>query len=129
MEGGADNAELTRSPGPQARHTPETIGQSSPLGATVCHDGVNFSVFSRGATNIELLFFDHRDDTRPARVICIDPCTNVPPGNGGPCPTRQYPGRIEGSVDPSLPMKCTFEVLPGTQTLGWERKYAARMQD
>jgi glycogen operon protein len=52
-------------------------GQSSPLGATVLPGGVNFSVYSRSATKLELLLFDHEDDARPARVIAIDPTTNL----------------------------------------------------
>jgi glycogen operon protein len=48
-------------------------GQSFPLGATVYPNGVNFSVFSRSASRIELLFFDAEDDVRPARTIQIDP--------------------------------------------------------
>jgi isoamylase len=54
----------------------EPIGRSSPLGATVTEEGVNFSVFSRSATGMELLLFDREDDGRPARVIHIDPATN-----------------------------------------------------
>jgi glycogen operon protein len=48
-------------------------GQSFPLGATVYPNGINFSVFSRSASRIELLFFDAEDDVRPARTIQIDP--------------------------------------------------------
>jgi len=33
-------------------------GSSSPLGATPSPGGVNFSVFSRHATGVELLLFD-----------------------------------------------------------------------
>jgi glycogen operon protein len=51
-------------------------GHSAPLGATVVDGGVNFSLFSRSATGVELLFFDWEDDTRPARVIRLDPATN-----------------------------------------------------
>jgi glycogen operon protein len=51
----------------------DTTSQSSPLGATVYEDGVNFSVFSRHATGMELLFFDREDDKKPARIIQIDP--------------------------------------------------------
>jgi hypothetical protein len=36
-------------------------GSSAPLGASVHPGGVNFSVFSRTATLIELLLFDDRD--------------------------------------------------------------------
>ena len=46
---------------------------ASPLGATVLDDGVNFSVFSRQAKAVELLFFDRADDLKPSRVICLDP--------------------------------------------------------
>ena len=42
-----------------------TSGGSSPLGATVIAGGVNFSVFSKHATGIDLLLFD-RDDDAPA---------------------------------------------------------------
>ena len=38
--------------------------------------GVNFSVFSKHATGLDLLLFDRDDDARPARVIPIDPATN-----------------------------------------------------
>ena len=37
---------------------PITAGVSCPLGATVLEGGVNFSVFSRTATVMELLLFD-----------------------------------------------------------------------
>jgi glycogen operon protein len=48
-------------------------GSSAPLGATVCRDGVNFSVFSKDATHLELLLFDHEYDAQPATVIPLDP--------------------------------------------------------
>jgi isoamylase len=48
-----------------------TIGRSSPLGATIVDGGVNFSLFSRTATAVELLLFDREDDPKPARVISI----------------------------------------------------------
>ncbi|HET8549644.1 MAG TPA: isoamylase, partial [Bryobacteraceae bacterium] len=51
-------------------------GRSHPLGATLVAGGANFSVFSRSADSIELLFFDRVDDSRPSRVIPIDPLTN-----------------------------------------------------
>ncbi|MBI4314358.1 MAG: glycogen debranching enzyme, partial [Chloroflexi bacterium] len=51
-------------------------GQCFPLGATVRGDGVNFSVFSRNATSVELLLFDRADDPRPARIIPLDPLAN-----------------------------------------------------
>jgi isoamylase len=51
-------------------------GQSSPLGATVVDGSVNFSVFSRSATSVEVLLFDREDEARPARVLRLDPAAN-----------------------------------------------------
>jgi glycogen operon protein len=47
-------------------------GRSSPLGASVQPGGVNFSVFSKNATSIELLLFDREDATRPSRSVVLD---------------------------------------------------------
>src|SRR5271169_3375535 len=55
-----------------------TIGRSLPIGATLVRGGVNFSLFSRSAERIELLFFDRVEDARPSRVIPIDPFANRP---------------------------------------------------
>ena len=52
-----------------------TTGMSYPLGATVAAGGANFSLFSRSATRVELLFFDREDDSRPSRIIELDPRT------------------------------------------------------
>ena len=81
------------------------IGRSWPLGATVVDGGVNFSVFSRTASGIELLLFDREDDARPARVLRIDPATNrtyhywhvfIP----GVQPGQLYGYRVEGTSAP-----------------------------
>jgi isoamylase len=53
-----------------------TSGRSFPIGATLVTGGANFSVFSRSAVSIELLFFDRVEDARPSRVIPIDPLAN-----------------------------------------------------
>jgi glycogen operon protein len=66
---------------------------------------VNFSVFSREATGVELLLFDHADDVRPVRIIPIDPATQrtyhywhvfVP----GVRPGQLYGYRVAGPFDP-----------------------------
>jgi isoamylase len=49
------------------------VGSSSPLGATVRSDGVNFSVYSKNATLVELLLFDSVDAIQASRVITLDP--------------------------------------------------------
>ncbi len=48
-------------------------GQSSPLGATFQKGGVNFSLFSRHATGVELLLFGGVDEVTPSQVISLDP--------------------------------------------------------
>jgi glycogen operon protein len=83
----------------------ESGGRSAPLGATVCPGGVNFSVFSRTASGVELLLFDAEDGFRPSRVIPIDPSTNrsyhywhvFVPSVG---PGQMYGYRAHGPWDP-----------------------------
>ena len=48
-------------------------GQSFPLGATVYSDGVNFSLYSKSCTAVELLLFDDVSDAKPARILQLDP--------------------------------------------------------
>ena len=57
-------------------------GSSAPLGATPRRDGVNFSLFSRHATGVELLLFDREDDAAPARVVRLDPAPTAPTTTG-----------------------------------------------
>jgi isoamylase len=80
------------------------------LGATVSRQGANFSVYSKHATGIELLLFDRADDTRPSRVIRIDPLTNrtyhywhvfVPGVKAG----QIYGYRVAGAFDLSIGMR------------------------
>src|SRR5437588_7914773 len=105
MEEGINNVEAAISDRPQEKGGTGSIGRSSPLGATVYGDGVNFSVFSRNASRIELLFFDTEDDAKPAHVICVDPYTNhtyhywhvfVPKARAG----QLYAYRVYGPFDP-----------------------------
>src|SRR4030095_9425784 len=91
----------------------------SPLGATVLPDGVNFSLFSRSATGVELVLFDRDDDARPAQVIRLDPAANrayyywhvfVPGVQAG----QLYAYRVWGPSDPgnglrSDPMKVLLD--------------------
>jgi glycogen operon protein len=48
----------------------------APLGATVIDGGVNFSLFSRTATGVELLLFDDQRSTQPSRILSLDPAAN-----------------------------------------------------
>src|SRR5438552_16791194 len=85
-------------------------GHSSPLGATVVDGGVNFSLFSRSATGVELLLFDRDDDARPARVIRLDPAANHTyhywhVGVPGIRPGQLYGYRVAGPCDPAHGMR------------------------
>ena len=53
-----------------------TLHRSSPLGATLVDGGVQFSLFSRSATSVDLLLFDRADDPQPARIVHLDPLTD-----------------------------------------------------
>jgi len=85
-------------------------GHSSPVGATVADGGINFSLFSRSATGVELLLFDREDDARPARIVRLDPAANrtyhywhvcVP----GIRPGQLYGYRVVGPSDPANGMR------------------------
>ena len=51
-------------------------GSAHPLGTTTYADGVNFSIFSESATEVELLLFDQASAIQPAQVIRLDPFQN-----------------------------------------------------
>lgn len=53
-----------------------SYGQSFPIGASLAETGANFCLFSRSATQVELLLFDTVDSASPARVIALDPNGN-----------------------------------------------------
>lgn len=55
---------------------PITSGKSFPLGATYTSEGVNFCVFSKNSRRLELLLFNHVDETKPATVISLDSWKN-----------------------------------------------------
>jgi isoamylase len=85
--------------------TADQTGRSFPLGATVVGEGVNFSVFSRQATRVELLLFDDAAAAHPTRVIELDPRTHrtyhywhvfVP----GIRPGQIYAYRADGPFEP-----------------------------
>jgi glycogen operon protein len=82
-----------------------TAGDSAPLGATLTREGVNFSLYSRSALAVELLFFDSADSDQPTRVISLDSFANrtyhywhafVPDARVG----QIYGYRVTGPFDP-----------------------------
>ena len=85
-------------------------GRSFPLGATPDGNGANFSLFSRSASRVELLFFDRADDVRPGRSIDLDPRFHrtyhywhafVPGVKAG----QLYGYRVHGPFDPAQGMR------------------------
>src|SRR5215831_20631253 len=97
-----------QSRGPAAAYS--NVGQTSPLGAAVVANGVNFSLYSRDASKIELLLFDRQEDRQPARVITLDAATNrtyhywhtfVPQLRAG----QIYGYRVHGPFDPEQGMR------------------------
>jgi isoamylase len=93
-------------------NSPATVqaGRSDPLGATVARDGVNFSLYSKQATGVELLLFDREDDPQPTQIIPLDAVTNrtlyywhafVPRVQAG----QIYGYRVAGPFDPANGMR------------------------
>jgi isoamylase len=60
----------------KAQIMPNLPGYSYPIGATAQPGGVNFSVYSRNASAIELLLFDAPESATPSQVIRLDPEQN-----------------------------------------------------
>jgi isoamylase len=88
----------------------QRVGGCAPLGATVIAGGVNFSVFSRYASALEVLLFDRADAPRPSRVIPVDPTTNrtyhywhafVPGAQAG----QLYGYRVHGASNPAAGLR------------------------
>ena len=86
---------------------PDDFGRSSPLGATLRDGGVNFSLYSRNASRVELLLFDREEDGKPSRIIPIEPGTGrtyhywhafVPGAEAG----QIYGYRVYGPSEPYL---------------------------
>jgi len=85
-------------------------GRPSPLGATPCREGVNFSIFSKHATGVTLLLFDRADQAEPSREIRLDPVANrtyhywhvfVP----GLAAGQLYAYRVDGPFEPARGMR------------------------
>ena len=55
---------------------PDERGEPFPLGSTLFPSGVNFSIFCKNGTAIELLFFDNEDDLDPSREILLNATIN-----------------------------------------------------
>ena len=96
----------TRAMKPRFKPRPAAIPSVPPSTA----DGTNFSLFSRSASRVELLFFDRADDARPSRSIELDPRIHrtyhywhafVPGVKAG----QLYGYRVHGPSDPAQGMR------------------------
>ena len=91
--------------GSQLGRREPAAGSPHPLGTMPQFGGVNFSVYSRHATQLELLLYHHADDARPAQVIKLDARRHrtwhywhvFVPGIG---PGQIYAWRAHGPFDP-----------------------------
>jgi glycogen operon protein len=83
-----------------------TEGEPYPLGSSIISEGVNFSLFCKNGTLVELLLFNHVDDIKPARVLTLNAGINrtyhywhiFVPGIGK---GQLYAYRIHGPYEPS----------------------------
>ena len=91
-------------------------GRTWPLGATATAEGVNFSVWARHASSVELLLFDRAEDARPARVVRLEAPRHrtyhywhalVP----GVVPGQVYGLRAHGPFDPARGFRFDGEKL------------------
>jgi glycogen operon protein len=116
-------------------------GTPFPLGATPAPDGVNFSVWARHASRVELLLFDGPGDARPSRVVPLHRSTNRTyhywhvflPGVG---PGQLYGWRAVGPFDPARGLRFDGEKVlldPYGRAVaippGYRREAAARPGD
>jgi glycogen operon protein len=91
-------------------------GRTAPLGATKAPGGVNFSLYSRHASGVELCLFDAADAAEPSRVIRLDPAVErtrdiwhvfVPGIGAGQC----YGYRVHGPFEPARGLRFDAQKL------------------
>ena len=85
-------------------------GSSAPLGATVCEGGINFSLYARRATAVELCLFDRVGDAVPSRRLALNLAQHRT-GDYWHCrleglrPGQLYGWRVEGPQQPELGLR------------------------
>src|SRR5690625_3820083 len=77
-------------------------GKSQPLGATLTPEGVNFALFSRHATGVDLCLFNTEDPNREERIRMVERTDQVwhafvPGLKAG----QLYGYRVYGPYDPN----------------------------
>ena len=92
------------------------VGAPSPLGISVCGEGVNFAFFSQHASRVRLELFAHSQDAKAARAIDLDPSLNRT-GDvwhvwiKGILPGQLYAYRVDGPYDPKAGHRFNFNKL------------------
>ena len=79
-------------------------GSRNPPGATPAADGINFAIFSPGATRAELLLYEAADSPTPFEIIALDPEANRTHLSWhvfveGVAAGTQYCWRLDGAAD------------------------------
>ena len=99
-----------------AEHADVRAGSPLPLGIQESGRGVNFAIFSRYATRVQLELFDHPEDGAPARAIDLDSARNRT-GDvwhvwvEGIRPGQLYAYRVDGPYQPSAGHRFNFNRL------------------
>jgi isoamylase len=116
-------------------------GRSRPMGATPTPEGVNFALFSRDATAVDLLLFSTCNDPEPFQVISLDPLHHRTfhfwhVFVQGLKPGVHYAYRIDGPFEPSAtgarfdPKKVLIDPYAlGNTTTRWDRALACQPGD
>jgi glycogen operon protein len=107
-------------------------GHSHPLGATCLPDGVNFCVYAKHATQVELLLFDKADDAHAKQTILFDPAINRTYDYWhvfveGVTSGQIYGYRVTGPYDPSRGLRYDPQKLlvdPYAQAVANSAKYS-----
>jgi glycogen operon protein len=99
-----------------SEHSDVRTGSPLPLGTQEKGGGVNFAIFSRYASRVQLELFDHPEDAAPARVIDLDSTRNRT-GDvwhvwvEGIGPGQLYAYRVDGPYKPSEGHRFNFNRL------------------
>lgn len=71
-------------------------GQSFPIGTSFSEDGVNFCIFSKNATDVDLLLFNDANDLLPSQVFKLDKVKNKTYHYWHICVEDLKPGQLYG---------------------------------
>jgi len=116
-------------------------GSRFPAGASVVAGGVNFSIYSRYASRVELMLYEAADSPQPFQIVTLDPDTNRSYFSWhvfveGLVPGVHYTWRLDGPTDTAdtgrrfNPRKTLLDPWARAVTDGrWDRRRAADPTD